>query len=444
MEIEAAPEAAAGNPRQQHKANFSTDERTWFLYCLGWARDNDLSAGEDLDSDTLNMAREFVSSRPNSRVPSAKALKQLWTAFKTTGSAKRLGKRGRKKREVSEEVELLLKERNSVRTIRDKLGVSVGLIMNIARRLHMRFYRRCVAQVLTDDHITRRYRFALEWHRSIETGLVDVHDICFTDECIIGVGPSHNRQNDGIWYVKGEQDIDELYLQRPHRGPKVHMFVLIHARIGLLGPYFIDEVNYQDGRTKPASLNSKKYIILLRDKVFPDLMAKMLELNLDFAKCWFQQDGAPCHTSLESREFLRDIFGDRIISNKELHEWPPNSPDLNPLDYNIWSELRKLIGRSNPTNADEIKRAARLAAPHFTQELIRTVVDDFPVRIRALREARGRHFEGELEQFKRRNRPADPPVICPYCERVHACTSCQICTEICNATMLASMSLELD
>lgn len=409
-----------------------------------WARDNDLEAGDDLDRDTLKMAREFIATKPNSKVPTAQSLKNLWLSFSQTGSAKRRGKSGRKKKKVREEVKCLLRQRLSVRKIHDRLGLSLGLIMNIARQLHMRFYRRCVAQVLTNTHIRRRHRFALEWHRNIESRSVDVNDICFTDECIVGVGPSNNRQNDGIWYVRGEQGIDGFNLERHHQGPKVHMLVLIHAKIGLLGPFFNDELNYQDGRTKPNSLNSQKYIILLRDHVFPDLRAKMVENNLDFAKCWFQQDGAPCHTSRISREFLRSIFGDQIISNHEVHQWPPNSPDLNPLDYNIWSELKKFIGSCNPTNAQEIKRAARQGAGNFTREQIEKVVSEFPLRICALKERSGRHFEADFKKFKRQNRPTDPPCVCIYCERTHACANCEVCTEVCHASMLASMSLELD
>ena len=43
----------------------------------------------------------------------------------------------------------------------------------------------------------------------------------------------------------------------------------------------------------------------------------------------FMQDGAPCHTAVSSRNYLKSKFGDRIISNKEPVEWAPSSPDLN-------------------------------------------------------------------------------------------------------------------
>src|SRR6218665_2562921 len=35
--------------------------------------------------------------------------------------------------------------------------------------------------------------------------------------------------------------------------------------------------------------------------------------------------------------------------------WPTNSPDLNPVDYSIWSVLQKKVYRSRIANVDELK-----------------------------------------------------------------------------------------
>ena len=51
---------------------------------------------------------------------------------------------------------------------------------------------------------------------------------------------------------------------------------------------------------------------------------------------WFQQDGASPHTSLESRLWLEDHFGDRLVSFKTPNIWSPHSHDLNPLDFFLW------------------------------------------------------------------------------------------------------------
>ena len=49
----------------------------------------------------------------------------------------------------------------------------------------------------------------------------------------------------------------------------------------------------------------------------------------------FQQDGASCHTSKKSQEWCSRNF-DYFL---EKDKWPPNSPDLNPLDYYFWNSV---------------------------------------------------------------------------------------------------------
>ena len=48
----------------------------------------------------------------------------------------------------------------------------------------------------------------------------------------------------------------------------------------------------------------------------------------------FQQDGAPAHRSRQT--FLRLNVPELV----EPENWPPNSPDLNPVDYLIWGAQR--------------------------------------------------------------------------------------------------------
>jgi len=49
----------------------------------------------------------------------------------------------------------------------------------------------------------------------------------------------------------------------------------------------------------------------------------------------FQQDSAPAHRERETIELLSRDTPDFI--GPEM--WPPNSPDLNPADYSIWSVM---------------------------------------------------------------------------------------------------------
>ena len=55
------------------------------------------------------------------------------------------------------------------------------------------------------------------------------------------------------------------------------------------------------------------------------------------------QDGAPAHTSRVAMDWLKCRFGDKLISNKSDFTWPPGSPDLNPLDFYFWGDMKQKI-----------------------------------------------------------------------------------------------------
>src|SRR3954471_3502493 len=58
----------------------------------------------------------------------------------------------------------------------------------------------------------------------------------------------------------------------------------------------------------------------------------------------FQQDGAPAHTARQTQEWLALKSPEMI--NKD--EWPPNSPDLNPLDYYVWGAMLHMYQKYTP------------------------------------------------------------------------------------------------
>jgi len=55
----------------------------------------------------------------------------------------------------------------------------------------------------------------------------------------------------------------------------------------------------------------------------------------------FQQDGAPAHRSRQTVAFLHL----HVPEFMEPENWPPNSPDLNTVDYSIWGTLQQLVYR---------------------------------------------------------------------------------------------------
>jgi hypothetical protein len=53
------------------------------------------------------------------------------------------------------------------------------------------------------------------------------------------------------------------------------------------------------------------------------------------------QDNAPCHAAISVQKYLGEEMP-CFVRNADI---PPNSPDLNPLDYCIWSLLKERLNK---------------------------------------------------------------------------------------------------
>jgi hypothetical protein len=51
---------------------------------------------------------------------------------------------------------------------------------------------------------------------------------------------------------------------------------------------------------------------------------------------YYQHDGVLPYFSLVVRQYLNHKFPNRWIGCGGAQNWPPQSPELNPLDYHVW------------------------------------------------------------------------------------------------------------
>ena len=71
----------------------------------------------------------------------------------------------------------------------------------------------------------------------------------------------------------------------------------------------------------------------------------------------FQQDGAPAHGARLAQDWLAAHCSDFI----DKDSWPPNSPDLNPLDYHVWGAMLDKFDKLNPKTTDSTRTEANTA-----------------------------------------------------------------------------------
>ena len=103
------------------------------------------------------------------------------------------------------------------------------------------------------------------------------------------------------------------------------------------------------------------------------------------------------HKSEETQNLIRDNVQDFIevdISPKRNNgEWPPNSPDLNVMDYSIWSILEAEACSKPHQSVESLKKSLVAAWNKIPQDVIDRAVDDFPTRLQKCIDAQGGHFE---------------------------------------------------
>ena len=88
----------------------------------------------------------------------------------------------------------------------------------------------------------------------------------------------------------------------------------------------------------------------------------------NFDDKYFQQDGARAHSSKGSQLTINNLFGDHFIptwekgdqipqiNGQNIPKWPPNSPDLSPIEL-IWSIIKGMLNIFPPTSLEELKEA---------------------------------------------------------------------------------------
>ena len=125
--------------------------------------------------------------------------------------------------------------------------------------------------------------------------------------------------------------------------------------------------------------------VVLRQMLLPGIRAT------SGSECFvFQQDSAPSHHTIDTVALLDQETPDFI---------PPalcrrhNSPDLNPVDYAVWSVLQGRVYRTKISDVDELKGRINSEWAALIHTVIERAVDEWRQRLRACIRAGGGHFE---------------------------------------------------
>lgn len=148
----------------------------------------------------------------------------------------------------------------------------------------------------------------------------------------------------------------------------------------IVGPFFFRE-----------NLNSQRYLQFLQNELSDELDRLPLNLRLSM---WFQQDGAPIHSTQVITNYLEQEFDGKWIGRYSNYQWPPRSPDLSPLDFFLWGYLKETVYARRPfRNLDHLENEIRAAVLQISPETLRKVVDHFSKQTIKCIVRNGRHTE---------------------------------------------------
>lgn len=99
----------------------------------------------------------------------------------------------------------------------------------------------------------------------------------------------------------------------------------------------------------------------------------------------FQQDGAPCHSANATKQALQ-----QLLPNRWVTDWPPNSPDLSPIE-NLWAWAQRSLQTSPDSleNLEDLKRGIVKVIKSASRGFCTNLIKSMPGRLQTVIEKDG-------------------------------------------------------
>ena len=253
------------------------------------------------------------------------------------------------------------------RFLKEELGVDISAnrVRQILKEEDLTAQHKKKRPKLTKEHIKKRMEFVRRYeHWTVE----DWKRVLWTDETKINRYGSDGTQ--WVWKnnkVGMQARLIEETLK--HGGGSLMMW----GCMAWDGPGFISHIE--------AGLDAKLYIEIL-DECVP-LTQEYYGIHPE--EMIFQQDNDPKHTAKITRRFFED-------NEYVVLMWPPNSPDLNPIEH-LWAHLKRLLARYRepPGGIPKLWERIQEVWNEIPASVCQNLIESMSRRIQAVKRARGRH-----------------------------------------------------
>ena len=339
---------------------FSVEERTFILEIY-------------LKSKSYKVTKEEFAKKCTSRnPPTNRTIRLLYNKFKETGSVK---SKLRVRTRPTLNTELLTGIQNdlnqnpnlSKRRIAANKNISLGSAhMGVRKILKLHPYKVQVFYELISTDFPKRINYCQWLLNAINDNPSILDNMFFSDEAWFQLNGYVNSQNYRFWSSSNPHQ----YIEAPLHSAKTGVWCAM-SRKKIIGPIFFS------GR-----LNFEAYINIIMEFIG--------NLEVEDRYCWFQQDGASCHTSAMTIATLQDFFGDRLIT-KGL--WPPRSPDLSSLDFFLWGFLKDKVYLNKPQTLQELQSNIKREIGYINRDILERVSINMIKRLNICLRENGNHFQ---------------------------------------------------
>jgi len=320
---------------------------------------------------------------------SKRTLNRLIAQIDSTGLVQEKRRTGRPRstcnpQNIAAVEELVLSQENhpgthkSLRAIARATSIPCTSVHRIVHKdLQLKCFKRKRAQELTEDNKLKRLARAKQLLNEYPSSLVPF--IVFTDEKVFRVAAPVNAQNDRLYAA---QNVKKKELPAARTRSTFSKSVMVSVGVSMMG---CTELIFVEPGIK---VNGQYYRdVLLSQNLLPAIR------NIAGEFFVFQQDSAPSHRAQETVELL--LLNTPAFISPFL--WPPNSPDLNPVDYRIWGLLQERVYATPIRNVEHLKQRLVEEWGKFDQRIVDDAVNQWRPRLRACVENADGHFEHLLQ-----------------------------------------------
>jgi transposase len=236
----------------------------------------------------------------------------------------------------------------SPRTVRRRLN-EAGLFGRISRKEYP----------LTEEHVRKRLSFANGYS---SWTIAQWGSVLFSDETLVELGV-----NGPVWVQRpAGMAFDPQYLSHKEPHPERVCVWACFSRAGIGDMHVFDE-----------NLDGAGMRLILQSHLIPSAERLFTENTV----WWLLQDNDPKHRSRLVQDWL-------FFKGIQCIDFPPHSPDLNPME-NLWNRLKRRVEEHNPRTIEELQQQLHSAWQRISKKFLAKLSDSMPRRCQAVIASKG-------------------------------------------------------